>query len=187
VLSAGKRCSPVSLATHCGPRLSTVALASQSCYRVCISVVSQASHGPAKDRQLALGSQQPTPVLLLQPTLRPSSAHIQRWACCRGLSSPSATGDCKCPRCVDGGVPIPHAPYHRPATDPESGLSRPFGQQAARTMSGRSNSRDDHGHDDAKGDYGDHGHDGNEDYGDHGGSGGRGDEPARTATVAMHA
>jgi hypothetical protein len=45
VLSAGKRCSPVSLATHCGPRLSTVTLASQSCCRVCFSVVSQAWTG----------------------------------------------------------------------------------------------------------------------------------------------
>ena len=60
-------------------------------------------------------------------------------------------------------------------------------------MSGRRNSRDNHGHDDAKGDHGDHGHDdGNEDYGDRGGGGGSssGDELARlarTATVAMHA
>ncbi len=47
----------------------------------------------------------------------------------------------------------------------------------------------DHGHDDGNGDYRDYGHDGNGDYGDHGGGGSSssGDEPARTATVAMHA
>jgi hypothetical protein len=96
-------------------------------------------------------------------------------------------------RGVNGGVPIPNTPYHRLATDPESGLSRPFGQQAARTMSGRSNFRDDHGHDDGNEDHGDHGHDdGNEDYGDYGHDGNGdygdhgGDELARTATVVMH-
>jgi hypothetical protein len=64
-------------------------------------------------------------------------------------------------------------------------------------MSGRSNSRDNHGHDghDGNEDYGDHSHDGNADYRDYGHDGNgdyrdcgdhSGDELARTATVVMH-